>query len=166
MSGLKFLITLLVIYFIFRSVMKKVLGAVNPEEGGGGFRGKLGEIINQMKEEVERATQEMAQETAMEEEDPWADLDSPDEEAASYEYEEEMLEEDVAFSSGDRWDEERVDVSLWDDKSEEAVSSERVREMPQEVLLKPKKKGRSMRGQRLREAVVWKEILDRPVGLR
>lgn len=167
MSGLKFLFTLLVIYFIFRSVMKKVVGAMTPDEGGGGLKGKLGDIINQVKDEIEKAKLEMEHEASTEEGDPWADFDLPDEamRTSDSRYEEELMEEDPFYAQS-RWDGERDEVSSWDDEEDEMVQVVAKEEPPTPPPSPQTPKTSKRRRSRLKEAVIWKEILDRPVGLR
>lgn len=187
MSGLKFLITLFVIYLIFRSIMRKVLSAVN-SDGGGALKGKLGDVIEQMKREMEKARLEAEREAAgMDEDtvmgdDPWAELreasEAPLEERRPWE--EELLEEEATPSvrSHERWDagdetpslHERWDAvdeapSLWDSPDEETAPEAAPAVRVQPVRCSSRRK-RHQRRMRLKEAVVWKEILDRPVGLR
>ncbi|VFQ43605.1 hypothetical protein [Desulfoluna butyratoxydans] len=193
MGGIKFLITLVVIYLVFRSVMRKIISTVNPEGGDSPKRGKLGDIIAQMKEEMERARLEAEREAAGEEDDfldddPWADLredaeplreetleaDSDahrpllherwDEEDERPELHERWDEEDERPALHERWNATDESDSLWD-SSEERPAKRRA----QSVTPAPEDgtcaRGRKRRT-RLKEAIVWKEILDRPVGLR
>ena len=188
MGGLKFLITLFVIYLIFRSIMRKVLSAVN-SEGGGALKGKLGGVIETMKREMEKAKLEAEREAAgVDEEmilrdDPWAELREDEED------EEDLFEGDAGFrtssseeeaavpaSSRERWDavneppslHERWDSvddtpSLWDSPEEKkAPIAARGAEVPTGTC----RRGKRKRRMRLKEAVMWKEILDPPVGLR
>ncbi|BCS98353.1 hypothetical protein DSLASN_39850 [Desulfoluna limicola] len=199
MGGLKFLITLFVIYLIFRSIMRKVLSAVN-SEGGGALKGKLGDVIEQMKREMEKAKLEAEQEAAgMDEgmsDDPWAELreasDTPLD--GRRPWEEELLEEEAAspVASHERWDAEDERPSLherwnagdeapalherWDAAEDEAPSlwdstdEDRAPKVATAAEVTPgrcRSQGkRHKRRMRLKEAVIWKEVLDRPIGLR
>jgi len=187
MGGLKFLITLFVIYLIFRSIMRKVLSAVN-SEGGGALKGKLGDVIEQMKQEMEKAKLEAEREAAgMDEDmamddDPWAEL--REESDASFDesdsWDEELLEEESTHtvrtherwdaaderpSLHERWNAEDEAPSLWD-----STEDERAPEVSTAVEVAPERcrpQGqRHKRRMRLKEAVIWKEVLDRPIGLR
>jgi hypothetical protein len=205
MSGFKFLITLVVIYLIFRSIMRKVLSAVN-SEGGSALKGKLGEAIEQMKREMEKARLEAEREAAgMDEEaymadDPWAELKETDRVRREV-----ILEEDLEapmashdrwdageerpilherwdagddrpslherWEAGDerpslheRWETEEESTTLWDTSDESHRVARTSGETP-ETAPEACRRGRKRR-KRLKEAVVWKEILDRPVGLR
>lgn len=200
MGGLKFLITLFVIYLIFRSIMRKVLSAVN-SEGGGALKGKLGDVIEQMKREMEKAKLEAEREAAgMDEDmamsdDPWAELreasDAPLDESDSWE--EELLEEEATSSvrtherwdaaderpslherwnAGDespslheRWDAEDEAPSLWDSTDDERAPKVATALEVAPERCRPQGK-RHRRRMRLKEAVIWKEVLDRPIGLR
>lgn len=217
MSGFEFLISLVVIYLIFRSVMRKVLSKVNPE-GGGALKGKLGDILEKMKQEMERARLEAEREASGEggqgptAEDPWAELTAEGEP-----FPEEILEGDEAtVASRDPWDAEDERPSLherWDAEDERPSLHERweaederpslherweagderpsLRERweaeEEEVALWDRLEGaekegtaagaareggpgscrhRRRRRMGLKEAIIWKEILDRPLGLR
>ncbi|SCY72724.1 hypothetical protein [Desulfoluna spongiiphila] len=202
MGGLKFLITLVVIYLIFRSIMRKVLSSVN-SEGGGALKGKLGDVIEQMKQEMEKARLEAEREAAGEDDEDFMD-DDPWEElrGGSESYREEILEEDSVISQErweadderpslhERWEEgddspalherwnaedERPDLherweatddsaSLWD-SPEGGHKAKRVSPEARTAAIQPCDSRRKHR-MRLKEAVIWKEILDRPVGLR
>jgi len=204
MGGLKFLITLVVIYLIFRSIMRKVLSSVNSQTVG--TKGKLGDIIKQMTDEMEKARREAERQIAGEDaedaedvmaDDPWAEL-----RGESEPLQEEILEEDTETSqelweadderpslherweardespslherwnAGDerpdlheRWEAADESASLWDSPDEghkkRVVSSAKA--MPVHHPCGSRRKHR----RRLKEAVIWKEILDRPLGLR
>ncbi|WP_300667033.1 hypothetical protein [Desulfoluna sp.] len=195
MSGLKFLITLFVIYLIFRSIMRKVLSAVN-SEGGGALKNKMGNVIQQMKQEMEKARLEAEREASgtdaeiLMDDDPWEELrgadvprsevlcetdsDLPDAPRNRWEAEEERpsLHErwevtDESPSSQERWDAVDETPSLWDlpGESEAAPCVTRKRVGPSEVP-EDRCRGQRKRRRRLKEAVIWKEILDSPIGMR
>lgn len=200
MGGLKFLITLFVIYLIFRSIMRKVLSAVN-SEGGGALKSKLGGVIEQMKQEMEKAKLEAEREAAgMDEgmamsDDPWAELREESDSSLneSRPWKDELLEEEAAspvtsherwdasderpslherWNAGDeapslheRWDAEDEAPSLWDSTEDERAPkvATAVEVTPERCRPQGKRHKRRMR---LKEAVIWKEVLDRPIGLR
>jgi len=214
MSGLKFLIMLFVIYLIFRFIMRKVLSAVN-SEGGGALKSKLGNVIERMKLEMEKARLEAEREASGADEeismvdDPWGVLkrDNGASPGGGRSLEEELLEEDGAApvrsrerwnaeeetpSLRERWDAEDETPSLherWDaeeetpslherwDAVDEAPSrwdSPEGEELPRAARVRVSASGvlpetchvRRRRRMRLKEAVIWKEILDQPVGMR
>jgi hypothetical protein len=178
MGGLKFLITLFVIYLIFRAIMRKVLSAVNSDTGGA-LKGKLGNVIETMKREMEKAKLEAEREAAgVDEEmilrdDPWAELrdDEEDEEdlfIGDGFFRKERVEEEAAVrgSSHERWNEVDETPALWD--RPEVEDAPRVARSRGEVPHRPQGSCRTRRKRRMRlkEAIMWKEILDPPVGLR
>lgn len=204
MSGVKFLITLVVIYLIFRSVMRKVLSALN-SDGGSAMKGKLGDVIEQMKREVEKARLEAERQAAgttdemIISENPWAEM-TEGEQAHPVRKSQPLREErpteatPAPAASHERWDTVDETPSLWDRAEMESVETAPSRwDLPEEEAVDltpslwdrsddeeelplaarapmPPVKGtcRTRRKMRihLKEAVIWKEILDRPVGLR
>lgn len=197
MGGIKFLITLVVIYLVFRSVMRKIISTVNPEGGDSPKRGKLGDIIAQMKEEMERARLEAEREAAGEEDDfldddPWADLredaetlevdsdmpgerwDADDDRPSLHErweadeerpsLHERWNEEDERPALHERWDSAEEGTSLWDSPEGRRPARRSLSEEPTPGTDTCARSGK--RRTRLKEAIVWKEILDRPVGLK
>ena len=175
MGGLKFLFMLFLIYLGFRSIMKKVFSAVK-SDGDAPTKGQLGNAIERVKQEMEKARLEAEREAAgLDEEtprqdDPWSEFNDEDEDEDLFEgdrfFRKEPVEEAVA-STRSRWDDEGEETpSLWDRSDDEPVA--RVVRSKETSPDAPRKScSRRVRARmRLKEAIVWKEILDTPVGLR
>ena len=174
MSGLKFLFMLFLIYLGFRSIMKKVFSAVK-SEGGAPMKGQIGNAIERVKQEIEKARLEAEREAAgLDEEmplrdDPWAEYHEKDGDLFVGDgfFKKEPVEEAevvVAASARNRWDDDEDETpSLWDRSDDEPVA----RSQGDSPHARRKACSRPRRRRtRLKEAIVWKEILDTPVGLR
>ena len=155
MGPIKFFITLWVIYLIFRAVMKKALGMATSPEKEGALKGKIGDVVGQIREEIRKAQAEAQREKTLEDqEDPWTDFRHEEEEGA--------FEETL-------WDEAPEESSLWDQEAEteDMAPTPGPSALKKEPSPKPPESKRPVSARRrLREAVVWKEILDAPIALR
>ena len=155
MGGLRFLITIFVVYLIFRSIMRRVLAAVN-QDGDAPSQGKVGGIIFRMKQEMDRARRDAQREASGDEAVEVTDEGSWEEPEA------ELLFEGDDSAPRERWDEVDETPSFWDRQEEKSpVVSPGV--APSSCRNTCHRRRRRIP---LKQALIWKEILDAPVGLR